>query len=124
MQREVPNAGNRRALLLKGDIDITYDLPPKDFAELGEATARQAQGEPACRSRTAMFYLGLNVSKPPFDNVKVRQAVAFALPYDKMFDNALYGRGVKLYGAASDKVTTTAWPQPTAYKTDIAKAKA
>ena len=72
----------------------------------------------------AMFYLGMNVTKPPFNNPKVRQAVAYALPYDRMFDNALYGRGIKLYGAASPKVKTTAWPQPTAYKADIAKAKA
>jgi peptide/nickel transport system substrate-binding protein len=41
-----------------------------------------------------------------------------------MFDNALYGRGIKLYGAASDKVKTTAWPQATGFKSDIAKAKA
>ena len=34
IQRDVPNAGNRRALLIKGDIDITFDLPPKDFSEL------------------------------------------------------------------------------------------
>jgi peptide/nickel transport system substrate-binding protein len=31
VQREVPNAGNRRALLVKGDIDMTYDMPPKDY---------------------------------------------------------------------------------------------
>ena len=122
VQREVPNAGNRRALLLKGDIDITYDLPPKDFAELSkEGAAIKVTSMPI---ENAMFYLGLNVTKPPFDNVKLRQAVAWALPYDRMYDNALYGRGIKLYGAASGKVGSTAWPQPTAYKTDLAKAKA
>ena len=36
--REVPSAGNRRALLERGDADISFDLPPKDFAEI--ATAR------------------------------------------------------------------------------------
>ena len=36
VQREVPNAGNRRALLIKGDIDMTYDMPPKDFSELAK----------------------------------------------------------------------------------------
>jgi peptide/nickel transport system substrate-binding protein len=72
----------------------------------------------------AMFYVGMNVTKPPFDNVKVRQAVAFALPYDKIHETALYGRGAKLWGAASNQVKTTAWPQPTGYKTDIARAKA
>jgi peptide/nickel transport system substrate-binding protein len=65
----------------------------------------------------------MNVTKPPFDNPKVRQAVAYALPYDKIFDNAIYKRAAKLYGA-SGPVKSTAWPQPTPYATDMAKAKA
>ena len=32
--RIVPSAGNRRALLERGDADISYDLPNKDFVEL------------------------------------------------------------------------------------------
>jgi peptide/nickel transport system substrate-binding protein len=122
IQREVPNAGNRRALLLKGDIDITFDLPPKDFSELA-----QEKGGVKVTSmpiENAMLYLGMNTVNPPFNNPKVRQAVAYALPYDRMHENALYGRGAKLYGAASAQIKTTAWPQPSAYKTDIAKAKA
>ncbi|MBP7666857.1 MAG: ABC transporter substrate-binding protein, partial [Burkholderiaceae bacterium] len=76
VQRDVPNAGNRRALLLKGDIDITFDLPPKDFSELAaEGAAVKVSSMPI---ENAMFYLGMNVNKPPFDNPKVRQAVAWA----------------------------------------------
>ena len=94
VQRDVPNAGNRRALLLKGDIDITFDLPPKDFSELAaEGAAVKVSSMPI---ENAMFYLGMNVTKPPFDNPKVRQAVAWALPCDKMFDNAIYKRANKL----------------------------
>ncbi len=122
VQREVPNAGNRRALLLKGDIDITYDLPPKDFSELSKELGNvKVTSTPI---ENAMFYLGMNVTRPPFDNVKVRQAVALALPYDKLYDHALYGRAIKLYGAPGREVKSTAWPQPTGYATDIAKAKA
>ena len=122
VQREVPNAGNRRALLLKGDIDMTYDLPPKDFAELArEGGSVKVVSMPI---ENAMFYLGMNVTKPPFDNIKIRQAVAWALPYDNIRDTALHGRGAMLYGAASNKVTSTAWPQPTGYRTDVARAKA
>lgn len=122
IQRDVPNAGNRRALLLKGDIDITFDLPPKDFAELAkEGGSVKVTSTPI---ENSMFYLGLNVTKPPFDNPKIRQAVAWVLPYERMYDNALYGRGIKLYGAASPAVKTVAWPQPTAYRTDVAKARA
>ena len=120
VQRDVPNAGNRRALLLKGDIDMTYDLPPKDFAELaGDGGNIKVSSVPI---ENAMLYLGMNTTKPPFDNPKVRQAVAWALPYDKMHENALWGRGTKLYGGSGP--ITTAWPQPTAYRTDLAKARA
>ena len=121
VQREVPNAGNRRALLVKGDIDMTYDMPPKDFAELAKEGGSVKVTSMAIEN--AMLYVGMNTTKPPFDNPKVRQAVAYALPYDKINDNALYGRGAKLYGGTSP-VKTIAWPQPTAYNTDLAKAKA
>jgi peptide/nickel transport system substrate-binding protein len=121
VQRDVPNAGNRRALLLKGDIDITFDLPPKDFSELAaEGAAVKVTSTPI---ENSMLYVGMNTTKAPFDNPKVRQAVAWALPYDKIFDNAVYKRAAKLYGGTGP-VKTIAWPQPTSYKTDIAKAKA
>jgi peptide/nickel transport system substrate-binding protein len=122
VQREVPNAGNRRALLVKGDIDMTYEMPPKDFSELAkDGGSVKVVAMPV---ENSMFYVGMNVTKPPFDNVKIRQAVAWAIPYDKIQDNALYGRGAKLYGGGSASVKSTAWPQPTWYKTDLAKAKA
>ncbi len=121
IQRDVPSAGNRRALLLRGDIDMTYDLPPKDFGEMATETSKlKVTSVPI---ENALLYLGMNVTKPPFNQVKVRQALAYAMPYDKMWDTALYGRGVKLYGASSEP-KTTAWPQAHGYNTDIARAKA
>lgn len=121
IQRDVPSAGNRRALLLKGDVDMTFELPPKDFAEVGGDGGKVKVASTPIEN--AAWYLGMNVAKPPFDNVKVRQAVAYALPYDKMYDSAFYGRAVKLYGA-SNVPATSAWPQPHGYRTDIAKARA
>ncbi len=122
IQRDVPNAGNRRALLVKGDIDMTYSLPPKDFSEVAkEGGNLKVSSLPI---ENSIWYLGMLTSKPPFNNPKVRQAIAYAVPYDKLYESALYGRGAKMYGAASNDVKTTAWPQPTGYKTDIARAKA
>ena len=119
--REVPSAGNRRALLERGDADISFDLPPKDFDEMAKAGKLKVVGIPV---ENALAYVGMNVKTPPFDNVKVRQAVAYAIPYDKIMDAAMYGRGIKLYGGAAVNPATAAWPQPIPYKTDIAKAKA
>jgi peptide/nickel transport system substrate-binding protein len=63
------------------------------------------------------------VKKAPFDNPKVRQAVALAAPYEKMNDVAVYGRAVKLYGG-SNEPKAPIWPQPHGWNTDIARAKA
>lgn len=119
IQRDVPSAGNRRALLTRGDIDITYELPPKDFAEMAKEKGNvKVYSVPA---ENSMWYLGMNTKIPPFDNVKVRQAVAYALPYDKIMQNAFYGRGFPLFGGSG--VKDDSWPQPTSYKTDLAKAR-
>ena len=54
--------------------------------------------------------------------MKVRQAVAYAMPYEKIFERALYGRGIKMWGAAATP-RRGCWPQADGYKTDLAKAK-
>jgi len=122
IQRDVPNAGNRRALLVKGDIDMTYSLPPKDFSEVAKEGGNVKVNSMPIEN--SIWYLGMLTTKPPFNNPKVRQAIAWAVPYDKLYESALYGRGAKMYGAASNDVKTIAWPQATGYKTDIARAKA
>jgi peptide/nickel transport system substrate-binding protein len=120
IQRDVPSAGNRRALLARGDIDMTYSLPPKDFADFaGDKGKIKVVSLPV---ENALFYLGMLASKPPFNNLKVRQAVAYALPYDKIFESAFYGRGIKMSGG-SNEPKVPAWPQAHGYKTDLAKAK-
>lgn len=119
--RMVPSAGNRRALLERGDADISYELPNKDFVELKDAGKLNIISTPFSNG---IQYLGMNVKNPPFDNPKVRQAVAYALPYQKIMDAVLFGLGGPMFGAAADKPTEVKWPQPTKFNTDIAKAKA
>src|SRR3982075_3583986 len=96
--RMVPSAGNRRALLERGDADISYDLPNKDFVELKDAGKLNIVSTPFSNG---IQYLGMNVTKPPFDNPKVRQAVAYAVPYQKIVDAVLFGLAKPLYGATA-----------------------
>jgi len=117
----VPSAGNRRALMERGDADISFDLPNKDFAEL------KAGGKVAVASTpigNGIQYVGMNVTKPPFDNLKVRQAIAYAIPYQKIMDAVMFGLAAPMFGAKSNFASSTAWPQPHGYATDLAKAKA
>jgi peptide/nickel transport system substrate-binding protein len=119
--RNVPSAGNRRALVERGDVDISFDLPAIDFAELKKKGGLQVQSTPISNG---MWCIELNVTKPPFENVKVRQAVAYAVPYQKIIDAVMFGEAKPLFGAASNTPVDTIWPSPTSYRTDLAKAKA
>ena len=67
--RMVPQAGNRRALLERGDADISYELPFKDFQELKASGKLNIVSLPFSNG---IQYIGMNVTKPPFDNPKVR----------------------------------------------------
>jgi peptide/nickel transport system substrate-binding protein len=119
--RMVPQAGNRRALLERGDADISYELPFKDFQEMKASGKLDVVSLPFSNG---IQYIGMNVTKPPFDNPKVRQAMAYAIPYQKIMDAVLFGLANPMFGAATDRPTEVAWPQPTKYSTDMAKAKA
>ena len=119
--RMVPSAGNRRALLERGDADISYDLPSKDFVELKDSGKLNIISTPFSNG---IQYLGMNVTKPPFNNVKVRQAVAYAVPYQKIVDAVMFGLAKPMFGSPVGTASQVAWPQPTGYTTNLAKAKA
>ena len=55
--------------------------------------------------------------------VKVRQAIAYAIPYQKIMDAVLFGLAKPMFGAPADAPTEVAWPQPHKFNTDLDKAK-
>ncbi len=119
--RTIPSAGNRRALMERGDADVSFDLPAKDFSEMKKENKLKLISNPISNG---MYSVELNVVHPPFNNEKVRQAVAYAIPYQKIIDAAMFDIANPLFGGKSNDVSTIDWPQPTAYVTDMEKAKA
>lgn len=119
--REVPSAATRRALTERGDADLYMNVPPKDAKELMASGKVDIDGAPI---DNCLHILGLNVNYKPFDNIKVRQAIAYAVPYEEIMSAAAYGRGKPMFGGTEAKPSTTEWPQPFPYSTNIDKAKA
>jgi peptide/nickel transport system substrate-binding protein len=117
--REVPSAATRRALVERGDADVSLDLPNKDAKELAAKGKLTISGTSIDNTIHAV---GLNVDFGPFKNKKVRQAVAYAMPYQKIFDAAAYGRGEPMWSGTPGDVSAT-WPQAFPYDTNIEKAK-
>jgi peptide/nickel transport system substrate-binding protein len=119
--RMVPSAGNRRALIERGDADLSFDLPNKDFVELKQGGKVNVISNPI---GNGIWYLGMNCKNPPFNSAKVRQAIAYAVPYQKIMDAAMFGVAKPMFGDKDNVANGLAWPQPHGYNTDIAKAKA
>lgn len=120
--RQIASPGTRRALLEKGDVDISVGLPPKDYAELAAAGNVKVVGTPV---QGDLLFIDMNVQMAPFDNLKVRQAIAHAIPYQAIMDGALYNRGIGMFGAPTDTTEfPPTWPTPSPFSTDLEKAKA
>ena len=118
--RDVPAPGTRRSMLERGDADISAGLPPKDFDQLKKEGKISVVATPI---PNCLWYIALNCSKPPFNNVKLRQAIAWAMPYEAIQTNAFFNRAAPMYGGPA-KVEAANWPQPFPYVTNIDKAKA
>lgn len=119
--REVPATATRRAMVERGDAHLSFQIPNKDAQELAAAKKVKVVGSPI---DNCLYVACLNYNFEPFKDAKVRQAVAYAIPYEQIFKQAAYGRGVPMWGAKSAKPATAAWPQKFPYDTDLKKAQA
>jgi peptide/nickel transport system substrate-binding protein len=117
----VPESATRQVGLTNGQ----YALLPN----IDAATALQLKGKPNVKLgetlELAYALVGMNVSKPPFDNPKVREALNYAVNRDEIVQGALFGAGVP-GGPLSPALKTWAVDvkEYPCYKHDAAKAQA
>lgn len=81
----IPESATRIAALESGDVDIITAVPP-EYVD-------QAPGgvEIVTVPGTRAFYLGMNVDVEPFDDVRVRQAMNYAIDVESIIENVLNG---------------------------------
>ena len=120
--QSVPEPATRANLVERGDADIVLDLQASDVQSLEAKGKLKVVSTP---QYNAITYVSMNNQIPPFDNVNVRRAIAFALPYEDMFKAALFGRGAPLYGATwpDGKPLNGIYPFQQPVKLDLDKAK-
>ena len=117
----VPEPATRANLIERGDADLSIDLAASDIQTMEHSAKAKVASIPQTNGFT---HITMNTQVAPFDNLKVRQAIAMALPYEDMFKAAIFGRGAKLYGAAwAGTPPDASFPQPMPVATDPARAK-
>ncbi|GGK31865.1 ABC transporter substrate-binding protein [Salinarimonas ramus] len=115
--REVPSAATRRALVERGDVQVSFDIPDRDASELADRLTVHSTPIENC-----IHALCLNTRFAPFQDPDVRKAIAFAVPYESIFQAAAYGRGAPLWGG-DEEIADIAWPRPFPYATDPERAR-
>src|SRR5207244_11454985 len=116
--RIVPDPSTRLALLKSGDVDIARDLAPLD-----EVGLLKDQGVSVNRFPTRIVsFLGMNAKVPPFNNVKLRQAISYAAPYDTIVRSVMVGFARRLTSHVPSGMPTHT-DEIFKYKNDPAKEK-
>ncbi|MBI3166873.1 MAG: ABC transporter substrate-binding protein [Chloroflexi bacterium] len=115
----VPEATTRQQLLESGEVDLVTSVPADAFDSFASNPDYFTSLEPALFNYTAFF----NTLKAPLDDVKVRQALSYAIPYEDIIAIGANGRGTQSRGTVPAGVFPYSEDVPQ-YTYDIEKAKA
>jgi peptide/nickel transport system substrate-binding protein len=118
--RQVPESSNRVALISTGQAQIARDLTQDELDKLSKNPNVKVQ----CFARNQFVYVALNFARGrPTANQKVREALAYAVPYRDIINSVYRGRARRLYGMVTssyvDYLGKSAYP----YRNDLTKAK-
>ena len=94
--------------LVAGRVDIVEGPPPLQFEGMRKTPGLAVAGFKVPR----IAYLTMDVSQPPFDDVKLRQAVAHAIKYDELMQAGELGSAFPQCGMVPEGLTAIVPPDP------------
>ncbi len=96
IMRFIAETSIRELLIKSGDVDVALGIPAKDVANLQSAANVSVKINPMVRIGQIQIWW-----EPPFNNTKVREAIAHAIPYDSLINDVMYGYGSLYYSCVS-----------------------
>lgn len=114
----IPEALTQQQLLESGSVDLVTRVPTENYVNFQNNPNYTFLEEPSFFNYVGFF----NTLRPPLDNVKVRQALSYAIPYDDIIKIGAKGLGTQSRGP----VPAGVWPwspDVKQYTYDLAKAK-
>lgn len=115
----IGEASNRVQLLTKGEVDIALEVPAKDVDSLSKQSGVVIDS----RASNKILFFGMNNAIKPFDNPKVRQAISYAIPYDKLLSDVMKGQASPMRSSVASS-TPGFTDAGYVYSHDLDKAKA
>jgi len=90
----VPEDLTRISELITGDSHISMPLSPSDLEQVENTDGLHAQRT----ASSSLSFIGFNMSKKPFDDVRVRQAISMAINKEEIIDGIYNGVGIPAKG--------------------------
>ncbi|MEG3134219.1 glutathione ABC transporter substrate-binding protein GsiB [Rouxiella sp. T17] len=115
--RPVVDNNTRAAMLQTGEADLAYPVPYEQAALLEKNAKLNLVTSPSILQR----YISFNVTQKPFDNLKVRQAINYAINKQALIKVAFAGYAVPAEGPLPANIEFSTKYQPWPY--DPAKAR-
>jgi len=122
VSRFIPDPASQFLELMADNIDV-MNLNPIQYARIVPARPEMTQKIALYKELgNGYTYLGFNLKRAPFDDVRVRQAINYAIDKQELIDGVLLGLGEPV---AAPYKPGTRWvnPQLKPYAYDTAKAK-
>jgi peptide/nickel transport system substrate-binding protein len=116
----VPEPLNIIAMLERNRADFSTDVPFKDMLAIAQ---RGLVDTGSISLKDSFDYLAMNTQSPKLKDKRVRQAIAYAVPYADIFASVYRGKGIML-NCPKDFEVKPEYPQAFPYCTDYAKSKA
>lgn len=95
--RIIPEASTRVSALLANEVNVITNVPQDLVPNLSSNASIQVKTAPGTQPK----WLELNVNQAPFDDVRVRQAMNYAIDKDLIIQQIYDGRAVALPGPLS-----------------------
>ena len=117
--RNIAEATNRTINLETGEIDIAYDILPSDLSRIEEDENLELYRA----VNLSTTYIGFNAQKKPFDDVRVRQAINYAVDVESIIGAVMEGVGEQANGPLGPNVWGSNQSlEPYGYEVEKAKA--
>lgn len=116
----IPEAADRVAALQAGEVDIIASIPTTQAEYLSSINGITVIGQPS--TRVVWLQFNLVGEETPLNDVRVRQAVNYALDRDSIIAGVLDGYAVKVASISTPQYADYD-PDVKGYERDLAKAK-
>jgi peptide/nickel transport system substrate-binding protein len=90
----IPSAASRMVLLQRGNVDVVERLSAQEIQSVSRNRGVKIISVPSSNQ----VQLAMNVKSEPFDDVRVRRAIGYAVPYQDIMRSVYFSRARKAAG--------------------------